>query len=450
MRVTNKMLSNNFMSDMRNNLNSMQTLQQQMSSGKEIRRPSDNPFKVARIMQLSSDIDANTQYNENISDTLNWLDTTDSALSHAGNVFQRIRELIVSAGNGAYGQQEKNAIKDEINAKVGELGQILNTNFDGKYLFAGTRADAKPITVVSNLPAANGTVSKTGLAATAAPSVSGFLPDGTVDTKFKITIGSITLGKVDSVDVQTSTDNGLTFSAVTTVPITPPVLPATTGSFTVLPPIAPATTGMSITIPDDVNNNIGEVLSFSSTAMKPSNSKLIYNNNNQAAPNVEAGPTEISKIKSKLSVEISQGVLLNYNVSAGDVLQFTNEKYETKDLRTILTTLTNHLDGKSDDGTIDDPTVATKLNTTDLQAVTDVINNLLKLRSEVGAKQNRIDSTKERNELENFNMTDLLSHTEDIDITKKTMEYSNAQTVYLASLQTSAKIIQPSLLDYIR
>ena len=38
----------------------------------------------------------------------------------------------------------------------------------------------------------------------------------------------------------------------------------------------------------------------------------------------------------------------------------------------------------------------------------------------------------------------------DIDITEKVMEYSVMQTVYMASLQTSAKVIQPSLLDYIR
>ena len=65
---------------MNNNIDNLQELQQQMTSGKEIRRPSDNPFKLARAMQLHSSINANKQYNENISDTINWLDTTDTAL----------------------------------------------------------------------------------------------------------------------------------------------------------------------------------------------------------------------------------------------------------------------------------------------------------------------------------------------------------------------------------
>ena len=46
MRVTNKMLSNNFLRDMRTNLNNMNTLQGQMTSGKQIRKPSDDPFKA--------------------------------------------------------------------------------------------------------------------------------------------------------------------------------------------------------------------------------------------------------------------------------------------------------------------------------------------------------------------------------------------------------------------
>lgn len=336
MRVTNKMLSNNFLRDMNNNLENMQTLQQQMTSGKEIRKPSDNPFKVSRAMQLNTSINTNKQYNENISDTVNWLDTTDTALGQAGNVLQRVRELLVSSGNAAYGSDEKRAIKDEINEKVGELSQILNTNFDGKYIFGGTRGTTKPT-------------------------------DATVDT---------------------------------------------------------------------VTGNT--VLSY----------KI-----NGASPTAADITNQVNMVKSGLSVEISQGVSIKYNVSAGDVMEFTSEDNTTYNLSDLLKSITTHLDGKLNDtdaagsaGNAADK----ELTGTDLKGITDTISNLLKIRSEVGAKQNRMTSAKERNEDENYNMTELLSKTEDIDITQKTMEYANAQTVYLASLQTSAKVIQPTLMDYLR
>ena len=51
---------------------------------------------------------------------------------------------------------------------------------------------------------------------------------------------------------------------------------------------------------------------------------------------------------------------------------------------------------------------------------------------------------------ENLSINELLSKTEDIDIAQKVMEFKMAENVYTASLQTGAKILQPSLLDFLR
>jgi len=340
MRVTNKMLSDNFLVNMRNNMNNLQTIQKQMATQKEINKASDDPVKAARIMQLNTDISSNIQYNSNITDVTSFLDTTDSALGQAGDVLGRVRDLLVASGNGTYSQQEKDALKDEINTKIGELSQVMNTNYDGKFIFAGTRSDVKPV-------------------------------------------------------------------------------------------------GTSI----DLTNTKG-------------NTKLIYNSNDAVNPELDiistTGKIQLSQISGKLTTEISEGVKVDYNVSASDVLQFKNSSGTSIDLRDVLKKIVNHLDGNNDAGTAVDANATTILNTTDLQNVTDVINNLLSIRSKVGATENRMDSAKERNLTENTNMTDMLSKTEDIDIAQKTIDYATSQTVYTAALQTSAKIIQPSLLDYLR
>ena len=104
MRVTNQMMSTSYLKDLNRNLNNLNTLQTQLTTGKEINKASDNPFKTARIMQMYSDISANKQYNENIKDTISWLDTTDTALNQLGSTSQRIRELMVSSGNAIYGR----------------------------------------------------------------------------------------------------------------------------------------------------------------------------------------------------------------------------------------------------------------------------------------------------------------------------------------------------------
>lgn len=141
---------------------------------------------------------------------------------------------------------------------------------------------------------------------------------------------------------------------------------------------------------------------------------------------------------------------MDYNVTATEVLEFKNNSGKQLDLKEIFNSITNHLDGKDSNGIDIDTDAVGSLVKEDLQNITDSINNLLKIRSEVGAKQNRMDSAKEKNGDSNFNMTEILSKNEDIDITEKTMEFAVMQTVYLASLQTSAKVIQPSLLDYLR
>ena len=150
-RITSNMLTSNYLRNAKRNLNNMKSLQNQLSSGNKIQKASENPYVASRSMQLNAEISYNKQYDENIKDTTNWLDTTDTALSQMGNVFGRIQTLLVNSGNGAYGNDEKAAIQDEIKEKVNELSQILNTSFDGAYIFGGTKINSKPTTVVNGV-----------------------------------------------------------------------------------------------------------------------------------------------------------------------------------------------------------------------------------------------------------------------------------------------------------
>ena len=61
-----------------------------------------------------------------------------------------------------------------------------------------------------------------------------------------------------------------------------------------------------------------------------------------------------------------------------------------------------------------------------------------------------MDAAKEMNKETNFNMTEILSNIEDVNLVEKNMEYAILQSVYISSLQTSAKVLQPTLMDYLR
>ena len=78
------------------------------------------------------------------------------------------------------------------------------------------------------------------------------------------------------------------------------------------------------------------------------------------------------------------------------------------------------------------------------------MDNILKVRADLGAKVNRLDLTMNRLESDNLNFTELMSKNEDADMAEVIIQLKNEENVYNASLAAGARIIQPSLLDFLR
>ena len=155
---------------------------------------------------------------------------------------------------------------------------------------------------------------------------------------------------------------------------------------------------------------------------------------------VEANPKPeyeklLNQMNANLSVEVSNGVNMNYNVGTPSILTLKNGNNVMK----LLNDVVNNLD-KVDSSDV----IKGNLEEMDL-----FVSNVSSIRGEVGAKQNRMDSAKTQNEEQNLTMKDVLSKTEDIDIAEKTIDLATLQAIYQASLQVSASIIQKSLVDYV-
>ncbi|MDU6036808.1 MAG: flagellar hook-associated protein FlgL [Clostridium butyricum] len=410
-RITNGMLVENYMTNTNRNLNNMQTLQRQLSSGKEINRPSDNPYKASRTMQLYTEIDANKQYNENIKDVSNWLDTTDTALNQMNNVLSRMRELMVTAGNGAYGDDEKKAIQDEIKELQNQMCQIMNTNFDGAYIFGGTKSTSKPVMIDENGQIAY--CDKNGNAA--------YKTNDGIKIALKDSILSID-NKKNINNIEKRNDDILINVVDNTDPNNP--IESTIGPINLKK--ADGTLKTDKELEDEMDLQLGDFQAGTSKKI----TSLIPSFNT------------IDQIGSELKVEVSQGVLIDYNINAQDILEFTDNKTGKKiNVAEVLNDVIFNL-GESGD--------VSKVTGEGISKMDSIISNLLEKRSKVGAMTNRMESAEEKNDQENLNMTDILSKTEDIDFTEKMMEYAVMQTVYMASLQVSAKILPTTILDYIR
>jgi len=90
------------------------------------------------------------------------------------------------------------------------------------------------------------------------------------------------------------------------------------------------------------------------------------------------------------------------------------------------------------------------LGNADLQGVDNMLDQLSAARAQVGARTNRLETQQTRLKDTELNVEDLLSKTEDADMAKAMVDFSMQQSIYQSALQSGARVLQPSLLDFLR
>jgi flagellar hook-associated protein 3 FlgL len=143
-RITTLMTSQTTIADLTQAFDRLSKTQEELSSGKRINKPSDDPYGASRAVQLNSDLAGLGAYSRNVNDGTSWLQATDSALMNVNNLVQRARELLVQAGNDPSGQTARNDDAAEIDQLVDAIKQEGNATYAGQYIFAGTATTTAP------------------------------------------------------------------------------------------------------------------------------------------------------------------------------------------------------------------------------------------------------------------------------------------------------------------
>ncbi len=324
MRITNASMVRSHLYDTQNNLTNMSKINQQISTGKVINTVSDDPHKAIKIMNINNEIKYTEKYNSNIDETVGWMNTTDGALESTGNLLNEIKETILKVGNGTYSQNEMKSLNADINEKIKQLADTLNSTYGGKYLFAGTNVDDAPLKVVEN-------------------------PDGSVKLEFS------------------------------------------------------------------------------------------KDKNGQTIPNTD-----------DLKADISSGINIDYNISVGEILNIKDGNGNTVNLLDEINNLSTLM---NDIANGDEQTAAkakeTLLNDTKGKIDT-LFDHVVNERTSLGVRVSTAEKIKELNDEDILNIQDVLSKTQDTDVVEKFIELKSAEMIYQASIQVGAKLIQPTILDYIR
>src|SRR5919206_947642 len=108
-RITNNMLSRSVLSDLNDIATKQAQTRRQMSSGKAITRPSDDPFAAGRALSLHNEIEGIKQQSRNVAEANGWMTITDTALAHIGDMAQRARELVVKGSTDTLADSDREA-----------------------------------------------------------------------------------------------------------------------------------------------------------------------------------------------------------------------------------------------------------------------------------------------------------------------------------------------------
>ena len=144
-----------------------------------------------------------------------------------------------------------------------------------------------------------------------------------------------------------------------------------------------------------------------------------------------------------LKAEISDGINLDYNVSASEIFNKDGKNYldSINDLSKLMNDIANGVD-------VDEN--KQKLLGDVKQDVDNFFNHTVDTRTKFGVKVNTAEKIKDLNDENILNMKGVLSLEQDVNYVDKFIELKSAEMVYNASIQVGAKLIQPSILDYLR
>lgn len=145
-RVTQSMLSDRTLSNLNSGLKRLADLQEHLSTGRVLNRPSDNPADAGSAMRLRSTMRSEQQHARNAEDGLGWLRTIDSTLQGAGDAVRRARELGLQGVNGANGPEAREALATEIDQIRAGLLATANTVHLERPVFGGTTAGSVAFT----------------------------------------------------------------------------------------------------------------------------------------------------------------------------------------------------------------------------------------------------------------------------------------------------------------
>ena len=415
-------------------IDNLSALQQQqgneLSSGKRLNKPSDDPTHIAQDLSLRTQIAQGNQTGDNVANLSAELTTVDGALSSVTDVLQQARALAVSGASDALTPSQRQAMATQVDGLLGELVGLGNTQYAGKYVFGGTadltQAPVKPGgTPTSNVTFSGNLQSQTQVL----PSGQSVPSSVTIQQAFNF---SSTNGSPDAFQTLISLRNALAQGTVADVSQSGVNVPGTS-----LAAATPINTAGILATPlvADANGNVDVSISSGTapngvTIAIPANATVA---GVLAAINAQTGTTGVTAsfdyAQQKLSLSSAGGAPFQ-------IADVVSPGAPTPGNFTTAFGLTQQADVTN--------TVSAQLGNID-----QVLQVALQARTTVGQTIQNLSTVASLQSSQVLNNTAVQSGIEDADIAKVMTAFSQTQTALQAAYGTTTKLESKSLFDYL-
>ena len=391
--------------------------QAQLSTGQRVLTPSDDPVASTKILEIEQNLSRLEQYGKNIDIAENNLSQEESTLDSIANLLQRVREIAVQAGNTAtYTNSEYNALASEVDSRLDELMNLLNTkNAGGDYIFAGYTGGDKP-----------------------------FVGDAQSGFQYTGTDGNVNIKISDSTKVATSDSGKAVFVDI----------PAAQNSFNTSASAANTSNPASmISVGQVVDQAVYDefypkdmVISFKEdSAIVPAGKNFTITE--RSTGNIVPGFQNVAFISGQ-TIEVNG---LSFNMTgtptSGTVTQDGDQFFvDSSQNQDVLTTLARFSAAmKQVDGTQESKDFVSQMVADTLNNTNNIQTSILETTAELGARLNTLESTKELHLDTGLVSREIMSELRDLDYAEAASRLASQTLILEAAQATFVRVSQLTL-----
>ena len=373
----------------------------QMSTGKQINSPSDNPIGAANVASLDGTVSQLTQFKSNHTEAQLQLNLADSTMTNFVNLVQDAQQRLVQAGDGSYSDSQRAALAQGLQGDLNQMIGLANTSDgQGGYLFAGSQQSAAPFTQNGN----------------------------TVTYGGDSTLQSIQVSQNRQLQIKFSGDD-----------LFQKIRPGN-GSFVTAANAGNTGTGVidtgSVTNPAALTGHTYTIsfgVSGSTTTYQVQDTTI---NTSVASGNYTA-PTTLSFA--------GQQVTISGAPAAGDTFTVAPAQYQS-----IFTTMANAIAALQQPAQA--PAANAQLQTalgSALSSASQALDHLTLKQAQIGDQLQQLNSYSTLNDERTLQANSALSSIQDVDYAKAASELAQQQTIFQAALQSYSSVSKLSLFNYL-